>query len=106
MRAVRSFMGGMMGQTGRGAKFSPRGCRTKKLEGGAGDSERRVALGFPKKIPMKAGCKPALQLVCPAPSRRFMKNFSLQIRSKPYSRSPVSQERKTLWKEDFFGACW
>jgi hypothetical protein len=33
----------------------------------AEDSERRVALGFPQKIPLKAGCKPALQLVCSAP---------------------------------------
>jgi hypothetical protein len=29
------------------AKFG--GCRTKKLEGSAENSERRVALGFPKK---------------------------------------------------------
>jgi hypothetical protein len=37
------------------------------LEGDAETSERRVALGFPQKIPLKAGFKPALQLFRPAP---------------------------------------
>ena len=42
------------------------GRRTEKLDGIAEGSERRVALGFAPKIPLKAGCKPALQLFCPA----------------------------------------
>ena len=42
---------------------------TAELRGlAAPELERRVALGFPPTIPMKAGCKPALQLICPAPS--------------------------------------
>jgi hypothetical protein len=44
------------------------GCRTKKLDGSAEESERRVALGLAPKIPLKAGCKPALQLSRPAPA--------------------------------------
>jgi len=32
------------------------------LDWSVGESERRVAPGFPEKIPMKTGCKPALQL--------------------------------------------
>jgi hypothetical protein len=38
------------------------GYRKKKPDGNAGESERRVALGFPQEIPLKAGCQPALQL--------------------------------------------
>jgi hypothetical protein len=34
-------------------------------------SERRVALGFSPEIPLKAGCKPALQLFCPAPCAQY-----------------------------------
>jgi hypothetical protein len=40
---------------------------TKKSEESAVALERRVALGFPTKITLQAGCKPALQLFCPAP---------------------------------------
>jgi hypothetical protein len=47
------------------------------LEESAEAPERRVALGFPAKIPLKAGCKPALQLFCPAPFQELRAGFHL-----------------------------
>jgi hypothetical protein len=46
------------------------------MEESADASQRRVAPGFPTKIPLKAGCKPALQPLCPAPVLRKWSNLA------------------------------
>jgi len=51
-------------------------CRTKWSDASLEESKRRVALGFPQTIPMKAACKPALHLYCPAPLRVSSQSFS------------------------------
>ncbi len=56
-----------------------KGCRTNGLDGSAEEWERRVVLGFSQKIPMKAGCKPALQLYCPAPTGKVLRAKGLTL---------------------------
>jgi lipid-A-disaccharide synthase len=58
--------------------------------------ERRVALGFPQKIPMEACCKPALQLPCPAPGRDSQPPVILLL---PGSRRGELQQHVPVMRE-------
>ena len=49
------------------------------MDGSVEESERRVAPGFLPKIPMKAGCKPALRLYCLAPIRNAALGFAAAL---------------------------